>query len=81
MGMRPSIVCVLVISYSAEIKQEMDSQVDLKSEAIRRRPPPIAADRLPAGWVYIRKTIQDSFCQLATDRSLPVNTMSRWQYR
>ena len=50
MGMRPSIVCVLVISYSAEIKQEMDSQVDLKSEAIRRRPPPIAADRLPAGF-------------------------------
>ena len=61
MGMGPSIVCVLVINYRAEIKQKMHSQVDLKSETIRRRPPPIAADRLPAGWVHINKTIQDCF--------------------
>ena len=59
--MGPSIVCVLVINYRAEIKQKMHFQVDLNSETIRRRPPPIAADRLLAGWVHINRPIQDSY--------------------
>ena len=47
-------------------KQQMHSQVNPNCERynpkmIRRRPPPIAAGRLPTGWVYINKTIQKWF--------------------